>query len=135
MHAAIDLTGDGKTVLKGGLGGFTHMRHLSPRGGSGESDTKRDGHVSLARLNGNRLFDNGETDLDPNGPDFVSQTIASTGVPNPNERQPISDEFAASLERELSTALRSAPPASIRRTSATIVSPTPSGRQRYTTSR
>jgi hypothetical protein len=101
VHAAFDLTGDGKTVLKGGWGRFTHMRHLAPEVDLANPVRSGTATYRWRDLNNNRLWDNGETNLDPNGPDFVSQTIASTGFPNPNEQQPISDEFAASLEREL----------------------------------
>jgi len=57
-------------------------------------------------LNGNRNYDPGEVDLDPNGPDFVSQSGGITGVstltePSRDEREPTSDEVSLSLEREV----------------------------------
>jgi len=52
-------------------------------------------------LNGNGRYDLGEVNLDPNGPDFVSQTGGSNTVPSPNERQPKSDEWSVTFEREL----------------------------------
>ena len=52
-------------------------------------------------LNGNRDYDPGEVNLNTNGPDFVSQSAGTNTVANPDERQPKSDEFSVSLEREL----------------------------------
>jgi hypothetical protein len=59
-------------------------------------------------LNGNKAYDPGEVDLNPNGRDFISSTIQggggaalSNGIPNPNEKEPRTDEFFLSLEREL----------------------------------
>ncbi len=58
-------------------------------------------------LNGNGDYNPGEVNLDPNGPDFV-ETLgneldepAPRAVPNLNEKQPKSDEFSVSIEREL----------------------------------
>jgi hypothetical protein len=34
----------------------------------------------------------GEADLNPNGPDFVSQSITAVGIPNPAERQDVRAE-------------------------------------------
>ena len=62
--------------------------------------------------NGNKLYEDGEVNLDPNGPDFRSiasaGASAALGVVNPNEKQPKTDEFSATFERELvaNTALR-----------------------------
>jgi hypothetical protein len=112
LHAAYDLTGDGKTVIKGGWGRYYHMRQLEP-------DALRVSGNAIANAvylwddpNGNKDYDDGEVDLDFNGPDFV-ETVGrlsqGTGLPspppnsvvNPNEKQPTYDEFSASLEREL----------------------------------
>jgi hypothetical protein len=51
--------------------------------------------------NGNRLYDRGEVNLDPNGPDFQGLSGSTLAVPNPNEKQPKTDEFSLSFEREL----------------------------------
>ena len=58
--------------------------------------------------NGNRLYDPGEVNLDPNGPDFRSIAGTTLGVVNPNEKQPKTDEFSLTFERELfaNTAVR-----------------------------
>jgi hypothetical protein len=57
-------------------------------------------------LNANRLFDLGEVNFDPNGPDFVARRkevgqALSGAVPNLNERQPGTSELSISLEQEL----------------------------------
>src|SRR5438093_9925822 len=57
-------------------------------------------------VNGNKAFDLGEVNFDRNGPDFISTTVLGSGtfafaVPNANEKEPMSDEFTASIERQL----------------------------------
>ena len=107
VHAAYDLSGDGKTVIKGGWGRYYDMRHLSP-------DVLRVTKLGIAYgiflwhdLNGNLDYDPGEVNRNPNGPDYVEtkghqfDTPPSNAVANPNEKQPKYDEFSASLEREL----------------------------------
>ena len=107
LHFAYDLTGDGKTVLKGGWGRFDYIRGLEP---DVEQFNRNSDSVAIydwRDLNGNDDYDPGEVNLDPNGPDFV-QTLgnelddpAPKAVPNPNEKQPKTDEFSLSIEREL----------------------------------
>jgi hypothetical protein len=52
-------------------------------------------------LNNNRDYDRGEVNLDPNGLDFRSISGVTDAVPNPDEDQPMSDEWSLTLEREL----------------------------------
>ena len=58
-------------------------------------------------LNGNNDWDPGETNRDPNGPDFIETTghefaaVAPNFVPNPDEKQVMFDEWSVNLEREL----------------------------------
>jgi hypothetical protein len=105
FYAAYDVTGDARTVIKGGWGRFAHWRTtdevlpLNPFVGTATTYRWRD-------LNGNRDYDAGEVNLAPNGPDFVSSAVTDTGnitdsIVNPDQKQPIEDEFSASLEREL----------------------------------
>jgi hypothetical protein len=101
LHAAYDITGDGKTVAKFGWGRFIHMRSLEPE--VRDLDPKST-QVTIWRWsdrNGDKLYQPGEVNLDPNGPDFVSGASGSTFVVNPDEVPPTTDEFSASLERQL----------------------------------
>jgi hypothetical protein len=105
FYAAYDITGDAKTVIKGGWGRFAHWRTtdevlaLNPFVGTQTTYRWRD-------LNGNRVYDPGEVNLAVNGPDFVSSSVTDTGnitdsIVNPDQTQPLEDEFSASLEREV----------------------------------
>jgi hypothetical protein len=105
LYAAYDVTGDAKTVIKGGWGRFAHSRTtdevlaLNPFVGTQSTYTWHD-------VDGNGLYEPGEVNLDVNGRDFISSTVTDTsaptnGVANPGEKQPMEDEFTATLEREL----------------------------------
>ena len=106
VHFAYDLMGDGKTVLKGGWGRFNYIHKL--RTDLEQLNRNADG-FALYRwrdLDGNNDYTPGESNLDPNGPDFVEtrgrelDQAPPRFVPN-NEKQPKSDEFSLSLEREV----------------------------------
>ncbi len=108
LHAAYDLTGDGKTVVKGGWGRFMLMRYTDQTQIANHNQANLSTYV-WRDLNNNLAYDLGEVNLDPNGPDYLSTAQAgiggggttSLGVPNPDEKQPGTDEFSVSLEREL----------------------------------
>ena len=107
LHAAYDLTGDGKTVIKGGWGRFAQLRYVDQLTPANENVHLRTTYL-WRDLNGNKRFDPGEINFDRNGPDFVSTSLIiageealAGGVPNPNEKQPMDDEFSLSLERQL----------------------------------
>ena len=81
LHAAYDLTGDGKTVIKGGYGRFVALR--LPNNTTAVDPNKSVITTYVWRdLNGNRNYDPGEVNLDPDGPDFVANN-AGVGVINP----------------------------------------------------
>ena len=56
-------------------------------------------------LNGDKLYQPGEVDLNPNGPDFISTTASSSAVINPHLREPKTWEGTLSFERELAANL------------------------------
>ncbi len=106
LHAAWDVSGDGKTMVKGGWGRFDHMRQQVPELDSADPNVRTVVTYRWLDLNGNRDYDPGEVNLDPNGTDFVSlsggiQGVSSITVPSRDEREPKSDELSLSLEREL----------------------------------
>jgi hypothetical protein len=100
LHAAYDVMGDGRTVIKGGWGRFQHMRYVGEVA-TADPNTRSTTTWTWRDLNGNRDYNPGEVNLDPNGSDFVSQSGGSNTVPNPDEVQPMYDELSASIEREL----------------------------------
>jgi hypothetical protein len=102
IHAAYDLFGNGRTVIKGGWGRFDRLRgdlrqDLMPTNRNNAQTTNWTWHD----LNGNRAYESGEVNLDPNGPDFQGLSGSTDAVPNPNEKQGKTDEFSMTLEREL----------------------------------
>src|SRR5258706_315346 len=107
LHAAYDVAGDHKTVIKGGWGRFAHNWHSDELQMANEN-------VQLSTLflwhdlNNNKLFDPGEINFNRNGPDFVSTSLFTGGedglagaVSNPNIKEPMSNEYSVSIEREL----------------------------------
>jgi hypothetical protein len=101
LHAAYDLSRDGKTVLKGGWSRFARMRMLSPDVTQLDPYSVNTAVYRWHDLNGNRLYEPGEVNLDPNGPDYVSRAVLANAVANPDEKPPHTDEFSISLERQL----------------------------------
>jgi hypothetical protein len=104
-RASFDVLGNGRSVIKGGWGRYAHMRMM---------DELQQANANAAQsilynwrdLNGNRLYEPGEVNLDPNGSDYVSTSLQvggapANGVPNPNEEEPMSDEFSLQFEQEL----------------------------------
>jgi hypothetical protein len=110
LRAVVDLSGDGKSALKGGWG-----RYYSTR----ETDdifmvAKNNLSSTVFRwrdLNRNNDWDFGESNLDLNGPDFLSRESSGvTGalqnaVINPDEKAPKTDEFMLQFEQQLVTGL------------------------------
>ena len=103
LHASWDIAGDGRTVLKGGFGRFDHLREISPEVTNTNRLNATTSTWDWRDLNGNRNYDAGEVNLDPNGPDFRSISGVTDAVPNPDEKQPRQDEWSMTLERQLMT--------------------------------
>ena len=101
MHAAYDISGDGKTLIKGGWGRFDHERQQVPELDAADALVRTTVTYRWNDLNGNKKYDIGEVNLDPQGPGFVTQSGGSNTYPNASEVQPKSDEFSLSFEREL----------------------------------
>jgi len=106
LYASYDLTGNGRTAIKGGWGRFPLMRtadHVLLVARNVMSTTL----YRWRDLNGNRDYDPNEVNLDPNGSDFISRSLRdldgefANGVVNPDEKQPWTDEYSLQLEREL----------------------------------
>jgi hypothetical protein len=101
LHASYDVTGDGKTLIKGGWGRFDHQRQQVPELDAADAYVRTQVIYRFRDLNNNLKWDPGEVNLDPLGPDYVSQSGGSNTYPSPNEIQPKSDELSLSFEREL----------------------------------
>ena len=101
LHASWDMSGDGRTVLKGGYGRFVQLRNLNP---DVVATNRANGTTTTWNwhdLNGNRAYETGEVNLDPNGPDFRSIAGVTDAVPNPDELAPKEDEWVVSFERQI----------------------------------
>ena len=106
LRAAYDLSGDGRTVIKGGWGRYLAMR-VSDQVGVAAKQVGASMTFRWRDLNGNRDYNTGEVNLNVNGPDFLSRlggsalpTALQGGVVNPNETAPFEDEYSLQLERQ-----------------------------------
>ncbi len=103
IHAAFDLSGDGRSVIKGGYGRFVHIRSTGAEINNFNKNGQRTMTYDWHDNNGNRNYDPGEVNLDPNGSDFRSGGSQLNAFLNPDERIPGSEEYSAGFERQLST--------------------------------
>ena len=105
LHGAYDLFGNARTVIKGGWARYYHMRS------SDDLQIANKNTISQARyrwrdLNGNRDYDPGEVNLDPNGADFIDRTLRGIGsafgggIINPDTTQRYQDELLLSVEQQ-----------------------------------
>jgi len=101
LYAAFDLNGDGKSVIKGGYGRFVHLRDPGGEISQLNANGQRTMTFTWHDLNGNRNYDAGEVNLDPNGNDFVSGGTQTQSFVNPNEKPSWSDEFSIGFERQV----------------------------------
>jgi hypothetical protein len=105
VAAAYDITGNGRTVIKGTFGGYSDdfveffLQNFSPLALTTTTYRWRD-------LNSDKAYQPGEVNLDRNGPDFLSITGGTTSTSTFDV--PYSYEATASLERQIgtSTAIR-----------------------------
>ena len=93
-------------MIKGGWARYYHMRS------SDDLQIANKNTISQARyrwrdLNGNRDYDPGEVNLDPNGADFIDRTLRGIGsafgggIINPDTTQRYQDELLLSVEQQL----------------------------------
>jgi hypothetical protein len=100
-HAAFDVTGDGRSVIKGGYGRFVHLRSTGAEINNFNRNGQRTMTYDWRDLNNNRNYDPGEVNLDPNGPDFRSGGSQLNAFLNPDERIPGAEEYSVGFERQL----------------------------------
>jgi hypothetical protein len=101
MHAAYDIGGDGKTVIKGGWGRYDHRRQHVPELDAADPQVRTTVTYGWHDLNGDKRYQPGEVNLNVNGADFVSQSGGSNTIANPQEKEPKADELFVSFEREM----------------------------------
>lgn len=101
LHAAFDVTGDGKSVIKGGYGRFVHLRSTGAEINNFNKNGQRTMTYDWRDLNGNRDYNPGEVNLDPNGTDFRSGGASLNAFLNPDERIPGAEEYSVGFERQL----------------------------------
>ena len=77
-HLAFDVMGDGKTVLKGGMGASTQLRELMPDLTSDQSERDRDDDWNGTTTTATSYYEAGEVNLDPNGPDYRGTYVGTT---------------------------------------------------------
>lgn len=108
---AWDVTGSGKTLLKGQWSRYLHMAAAN-YGSSFNPATATLTTYKWHDLNNNLLYEPGEVDLNPNGNDFVglAQRSSASGVSttprpivNPDLKQPHTDETSLTFEQEVMT--------------------------------
>ena len=106
LRASYDMTGNGKTVVKGGWGRYPHWR-LNEELQMANRNVINTTTYRWRDLNGNNAYDTGEVNLDPNGSDYISTTLLgqtgalANGQVNPDETEPYTDEYMIQFEREL----------------------------------
>jgi carboxypeptidase family protein len=101
---SFDLSGDGRTVLKGTYGLFVHEWPTNYNIGQFAAYNQNSLTTTTYRwrdLNGNNNYDPGEVNLSTTGLDFISIAGAANTVPNLKLKQIHTHEVSSSLEQEL----------------------------------
>ena len=113
VGVAYDLFGDGKTVLKSTYGWFNDDLGIREYAVTFSQNQPLNYVYRWRDLNGDRNYQPGEANLNPNGPDFLSISAvggfgslgAGNTFVNPDMRLPYTHEATASIERELGNGL------------------------------
>jgi carboxypeptidase family protein len=113
LHFALDVTGNGKTLVKGGWGRYMKGRWFE------EINTANRNVINTTvytwhDLNNDHAYEPGEVNLNTNcsgaGCDFQSTTFSgqgaalANGIVNPNEKQAYTDEYMGQFEQEVGPA-------------------------------
>ena len=101
LHFAYDI--DGKSAIKGGWGRFAGYGSITTDLLVANRNNKTTTTWNWHDLNGDKLYQPGEVNLNPNGPgtDFVSIAGVTNAVVNPDSGQPMTDEYVLGYEREV----------------------------------
>ena len=94
----------GKSVVKATFGLYNYILG-DTYGDAFNSNATANAVFTWHDLNGDKLYEPGEVNLDLNGPDFKSITAASNQILNPNLKSPNAWETTASFEREMAANL------------------------------
>src|SRR5262249_43936540 len=86
---AFDVDGGGKTVAKAAYGWYNHVMGDTSFAGQFDKNASVTTTYVWHDLNGNRDYDPGEVNLDPNGSDFLSRTTPGSTLLNPSLVQPV----------------------------------------------
>jgi hypothetical protein len=100
LYFSYDVMGDARTVIKGGWGRFMKQRFAEENQFTNPFFSTTTTYRWNDR-NGNRLYDVGEVNDDPNGPDFISSNAPVSGISNPDEKVQGTDQFALTVERQI----------------------------------
>lgn len=104
LRAAYDVGGDGRTVIKGGWGRYHYRRRIEVDVSFADPNNFVTATYRWRDPNGNKDYDAGEVNWDPNGPDFISTSGESRTIVNPDEVVPQDDEYSITLEKQLGSA-------------------------------
>ena len=102
IGAAFDLSGDGKTVLKGTYGRYYNVIDITFANDQNKNTIGTTTYL-WHDLNNDKRYQPGEVNLDPNGADFVSVSGGNVNTPASDDvlRMPYTDELSGSIEREI----------------------------------
>ena len=101
LGAAYDLSGDGKTVIKGTYGQFYPDLQVNSYAPGFIPANVLTYSYRWTDRNNDKLYQPGEVNLSTSGADFLSLSGGTTNIPNPNLKLTRNDEASGSLERQL----------------------------------
>ena len=102
LSAAFDLSGNGKTAIKGSAGRYYYIITTGGVLDTVNPNSNYSQQFAWNDVNGDRVFQNGEQ----TGTPVISQANLSVISWDPDYRRPYTDEFTGGIDHELFTALR-----------------------------